>query len=246
MKCMRRLVRRTTRLYPRRWRKRYGPELDALLDDVDLRWRDIASVVQEALAMRWTSPKPAARSGGSNSAREGTMKELRREENPMRRVKVVLVVVVGLLAVAIAYVTSGGLPVRVVGSGPDGQGSFVLVKPGWVAWLMAYRIGSRPEAEEWLANLYTRAACQSTLSLSFQGDQVTWPLNPPVAHDGSQHVLTAEVKRVVVDQVNSLARTYDDRVRCVVVGSGNDFWDYRVTSTTTRTTRSPRTAVFTP
>ena len=246
MKRMRRLVRWTTRLYPRRWRKRYGAELDALLDDVDLRWRDIASVVQAAVAMRLTSPEPAAPSGCGRSAREGKMKELRREENPMRRVKFVLVAVIGVLAITIAYVTSGGLPVRAEGSGADGQGSFVLVKPGWVAWLMAYRLGNRPEALERLATLYTRAACQDALSPSFQGDQVTWPLNPPVAHDGSQHVLTAEVNRVVVDDVNSLARTYDDRVRCVVEGSGKDFWDYRVTSIMTRTTRIPRTAVFTP
>ena len=236
MKRMRRLVRWTTRLYPRRWRKRYGAELDALLDDVELRWRDIASVVQSAVAMRLTSPEPAARSGCSRSARKGKMK--------IRRIAVVGVTLV--MAITIAYVTSGGLPVRVEGSGLDGQESFVLVKPGWLAWLMAYRLGNRPEALERLATLYTRAACQDALSPSFQGDQVRWPLNPPVAHDGSQHVLTAEVNRVVVDEVNSLARTYDDRVRCVVEGSGKDFWDYRVTSITTPTTRIPRTAVFKP
>ena len=39
MTCARRLVRWATRLYPRWWRKRYGAELDALLDDIDLRWR---------------------------------------------------------------------------------------------------------------------------------------------------------------------------------------------------------------
>ena len=61
MKPTRRLVKWTTQLYPWWWRSRYGAELDALLDDVDLRWRDVASVLQGAMAMRLTSPEPAAR-----------------------------------------------------------------------------------------------------------------------------------------------------------------------------------------
>ena len=58
MKCAGRLVRWASRLYPRWWRKRYGAELDALLDDVDLRWRDVASVVRGGMVMRLTRPEP--------------------------------------------------------------------------------------------------------------------------------------------------------------------------------------------
>ena len=236
MKRMRRLVRWTTRLYPQRWRERYGAELDALLEDVDLQWRDIASVVRLAVATRLTSPEPAARSSGSRSVREGKMK--------VRRIAVGVTLVI---AIMIAYVTSGGLPVLVDGFGPDGQGSFLILKPVWVDWLTAYRLGDRSRDLERLATLYTRAACQGALSPSFRGDQHTWPLNPPVAHNGSQHVLTAEVNRVVVDEVNSLARMYDVRVRCVVVGSGKDFWDYRVDSVSRRTSsHASRTTVFKP
>ena len=54
----RRLVRWATRLYPRWWRQRYGAELDALLDDVDLRWRDIGSIVRGGMLMRLTRPEP--------------------------------------------------------------------------------------------------------------------------------------------------------------------------------------------
>ena len=59
MKCTRGLVGWATRLYPRWWRKRYGAELDALLDDVDLRWRDVASIVRGGMAMRLTRPELA-------------------------------------------------------------------------------------------------------------------------------------------------------------------------------------------
>ena len=59
MKCAKGLVGWATRLYPRWWRERYGAELDALLDDVDLRWRDIASIVRGGMVMRLTRPEPA-------------------------------------------------------------------------------------------------------------------------------------------------------------------------------------------
>ena len=163
----------------------------------------------------------------------------------MRHVRVGLVTVISVLAIAFAYLTSGGLPVLVEGSGPDGQGTMLQAKPGWLAQLVAYHMINRPEFRERLETRYTRAACQERLSASFEGDQVTWPLNPPVTHNGSRHVLSAEVKQVVVDEVNSLTRTRHDHVRCVVEGSGNAFRDYSVRSMMQRTTGT-RTAVLTP
>ena len=58
MTCTRRLVRWAIRLYPPWWRRRYGAELDALLAAIDLRWRDIGSIVRGGMAMRLTQPEP--------------------------------------------------------------------------------------------------------------------------------------------------------------------------------------------
>jgi hypothetical protein len=33
------------KLYPRRWRQRYGAEFDALMEDVDADWRELANVM---------------------------------------------------------------------------------------------------------------------------------------------------------------------------------------------------------
>jgi hypothetical protein len=49
---MKRLARWLARLYPRQWRARYGQEFDALLEDVNLTWRDVFGVALAALEMR--------------------------------------------------------------------------------------------------------------------------------------------------------------------------------------------------
>jgi len=49
---MRRAVRFLVLLYPRSWRARYGRELEALLEDAGLRWRDLGDVVLSALAVQ--------------------------------------------------------------------------------------------------------------------------------------------------------------------------------------------------
>lgn len=46
---MMRLIRWAAKLYPPRWRARYGRELDALLDDVGLSWRDLPDTLWGAL-----------------------------------------------------------------------------------------------------------------------------------------------------------------------------------------------------
>lgn len=52
---MKRLARELVRLYPRHWRARYGQEFDALLEDVNLTWRDVIGVALSALEMRMKS-----------------------------------------------------------------------------------------------------------------------------------------------------------------------------------------------
>src|SRR5271170_6225461 len=46
---MKPLARFFAALYPRQWRARYGQEFDALLDDVNLTWRDVFGVALAAL-----------------------------------------------------------------------------------------------------------------------------------------------------------------------------------------------------
>ena len=53
---LKRLARLVARLYPRRWRARYGPEFDALLEDANLTLLDVFGVVRSALEMRMESP----------------------------------------------------------------------------------------------------------------------------------------------------------------------------------------------
>jgi hypothetical protein len=48
---MKRLAQCLARLYPRRWRARYGQEFDALLEDAKLTWHDVFSVLTGALQM---------------------------------------------------------------------------------------------------------------------------------------------------------------------------------------------------
>jgi hypothetical protein len=52
---MKHLARRLARLYPRRWRERYGSEFDALLEDMNLTFLDVFGVVRSALEMRMNS-----------------------------------------------------------------------------------------------------------------------------------------------------------------------------------------------
>ena len=52
---MKRWMQWASRIYPRGWRERYGPEFDALLDDVQPGWRDVIDVMRGALIMRLTT-----------------------------------------------------------------------------------------------------------------------------------------------------------------------------------------------
>jgi len=52
---MRRWIGWAAYLYPTEWRRRYGAEFDALLDDASLQWLDLADVVRGALIMRMTT-----------------------------------------------------------------------------------------------------------------------------------------------------------------------------------------------
>jgi putative ABC transport system permease protein len=49
---MTRWARLAMSLYPRRWRQRYGAELEALVDDSGAGWRTIADIAREALVLR--------------------------------------------------------------------------------------------------------------------------------------------------------------------------------------------------
>ena len=49
---MRRLVRLAVRLYPASWRKRYGSEFEALVDDLEPGWRELFNIVNGALTMQ--------------------------------------------------------------------------------------------------------------------------------------------------------------------------------------------------
>ncbi len=57
---MRTIARFFAGLYPRQWRARYGPEFDALLDDVNLTWRDVFGIALSALGENYMSD-PAVR-----------------------------------------------------------------------------------------------------------------------------------------------------------------------------------------
>ena len=49
---MNKWVRLAAKLYPRGWRRRYGAEFDALLDDTRCGWRDVADVFRGAMMMQ--------------------------------------------------------------------------------------------------------------------------------------------------------------------------------------------------
>ena len=115
MTCTRRLVRWAIRLYPLWWRKRYGAELDALLDDIDLRWRDIGSIVRGGVVMRLTQPEPTY--------------AMRRQGQVRRAVPLVLVAVAAIQMAAILAVAGtvargeGPLPASAAGQPPSGATS---------------------------------------------------------------------------------------------------------------------------
>jgi len=52
---MRRWIRLAASLYPQGWRERYGEEFEALLEDVDLGWREFADVLWEAFKMQMST-----------------------------------------------------------------------------------------------------------------------------------------------------------------------------------------------
>jgi hypothetical protein len=54
---MKSLARQLARWYPPQWRSRYGREFDALLEDVDLRWRDILDVMVGGMRQRMEPTK---------------------------------------------------------------------------------------------------------------------------------------------------------------------------------------------
>lgn len=54
---MKRLARRLVSLYPRQWRVRYGQEFEALLEDVDLRWRDVFNLMVGGVRMHMEPTK---------------------------------------------------------------------------------------------------------------------------------------------------------------------------------------------
>ena len=57
---MKRLIQCAVRLYPRRWRNRYGAEFSALLDEVEPRWRIFADVARGGIDMHVRALTPAA------------------------------------------------------------------------------------------------------------------------------------------------------------------------------------------
>jgi hypothetical protein len=52
---MKRWVRWVAALYPARWRKRYGAEFDALIEDANPRWKDFFDILRGALEMQMAS-----------------------------------------------------------------------------------------------------------------------------------------------------------------------------------------------
>jgi len=49
------IIRFAARLYPAAWRERYAAELDVLLEDMGLNWRDLGDVLGGALATHMTA-----------------------------------------------------------------------------------------------------------------------------------------------------------------------------------------------
>lgn len=67
---MRQAVRWAARLYPAAWRARYGAEFEALMEDMEPRWRDVWNVAGGALQMQmtmWTGWKLLAALGAAGA-----------------------------------------------------------------------------------------------------------------------------------------------------------------------------------
>ena len=224
MKRMRRLVRWATRLYPRRWRRRYGAELDALLDDVDLHWRDVASVVQAAVAMRLKRPEPAARSGCSGSAREGRMR--------IRRI-----VVVGATLVIVAALAGVGGAITGInwfaewtleqnwGASADVERHLALgACQRELLWMIRARIGDSGNAE-------VRAV--------YDADAVMWSLDPSIdRREDEWHDVAADLDLLAGGPPMPLGRV---RLECSVQGSGPDARYYIARSVGIRPRADPST-----
>ena len=52
----RRVANRIIRLYPRPWRRRYGAEMQAILDEIPIRWSQVADLARGAVR-EWLSPR---------------------------------------------------------------------------------------------------------------------------------------------------------------------------------------------
>ena len=67
---MKRPIRILLALYPKKWRDRYGTELEALLEDVEPRSRDLADLAWGGIKMQmanWRSSSAPSRLRGSSS-----------------------------------------------------------------------------------------------------------------------------------------------------------------------------------
>ena len=213
MKRVRRLVRWATRLYPRRWRERYGAELDALLDDLDLRWRDVASVVQAAVAMRLKSREPAARSGCSGSAREGRMR--------IRRI----VVVGAILVIVTALAGVGG----------------AITGINWFAkWTLEQNWGASADIERhlalgacqrellWMIGARIGASGNAEVRALHDADTVMWSLDPSIdRREEEWHDVAADLDLLDGGPMLPLGRV---RLECSVQGSGPDARSYHARS----------------
>lgn len=213
MKRMRRLVRWATRLYPRRWRRRYGAELDALLDDLDLRWRDLASVLQAAVAMRLKSPEPAARSGCSGSAGEGKMKRRR-------------IVVVGVTLVVLAAVAGVGGAI----TGINWFAQWVLEQNSRVSVDVERHLALGACQRELLWMIKTRIGDSGNAELRavYDADTVMWSLDPSIdRREDDWHDVAAVLDLLDGGPLMPLGRV---RLECSVQGSGPDARSYNARS----------------
>jgi hypothetical protein len=74
---MRGLIRCAARLYPLAWRRRYGVEFDALLEDIAPSWRDLCDVLGRSLMMRGRALAESVLPIGSGVYQEGAALHLR-------------------------------------------------------------------------------------------------------------------------------------------------------------------------
>jgi hypothetical protein len=74
---MKHLARCLARLYPRRWRARYGGEFEALLEDANLTWGDLFDVLSGALRMRLSAWRASVAREGEKYVMENPGAQLR-------------------------------------------------------------------------------------------------------------------------------------------------------------------------